>query len=703
MRLLSFAVALIALAAFAVFWRFNVMSAGLLAAFCAACAYTTFRSSSISTFLRIFVATFSTEAVIFGGASLLSISGVWPSALEEYRLPDSVALTVAMFSILVWAVSHLRAVRAIAAISDHYFNSTDRTRARVWPLPAFQTSERALGVAMVVCLVLINQAQVGIMVRLSFFNRDWFNAIQNKDQASFWSLLFSVFLVWAVIYIASAIVEIVLTAMLTIRWRRSLTTYFLGRWLDGATHYRMSLEHARADNPDQRIAEDVNRFIDGGSVGYGVYSYSILLISTLSSLVSFAVILWMLSADFTIPGTTIAVPGFLFWVAIIYAAIGTAATHLIGRPLSRLLFLRQRYEADFRFQLARLREYSEQVALLKGERAERNGAMGRFSSIYENFVDTMRVRKRLTAFTATYGQISPFIPYIVAAPFYFAGKIQLGVMSQTAGAFGRVEGALNFFVNYYSSLADFKAVLDRLIGFDASIDKARALQHITPIAAHASEGDAISADDLAISLADGRTILGRSSFELPAHQATLVTGPSGAGKSTLFRAVAGLWPHGAGALSTPVGKRVMLLPQKPYIPIGTLRAAVAYPAAPDHYSDDALRAALETARLPTLVGRLDEEDNWTMRLSGGEQQRLAVARALLAKPDWLFLDEATAALDEDSEASLYHAFADHLPDTTIVSIGHRSTLAAFHQRRLSLKPDGAGAFTIVADEAMKIA
>jgi putative ATP-binding cassette transporter len=692
MRALSLAVAVLAVVSVVVYWKTGAPPAALLAGFAMVCAYTTFRSSGISTFLKIFVTIFSTETVIFGGLSLLTVVGAWPDALSEYRVPNSVALTVAMFSILVWAVSHVPVVRSIAAISDHYFMAEDRTEARIWPFARFRCSERTLATAMVTFLVVLNQAQVGISVRLSFFNRDWFNAIQNKDEASFWSLLFTVFLFWVVIYIASAIVEIVVQAMLTIRWRRYLTNYFISRWLDGATHYRMSLRGGAADNPDQRIAEDVNRFIDGGNAGYGVYSYSILLISTLSSLVSFAVILWTLSADFTIPRTDIAVPGFLFWVALIYSAVGTLITHLIGRSLVGLSFQRQRYEADFRFSLARLREYSEQVALLKGETAERQVAMGRFSRIYDNFVDIMRVRKKLTAFTATYGQISPFIPYIVAAPFYFAGKIQLGVMSQTAGAFGRVESALNFFVTYYSSLADFKAVLDRLTGFDDSIDRAKAISHDNPIVSQPTDVNAIAASHLAVALPDGREILDESSFEIPAHHATLVSGPSGSGKSTLFRAISGLWPYGRGLISTPTGARVMLLPQKPYIPIGTLRAAVAYPSEARAYPDDVLKGALETARLGNLVGRLDEEDNWTMRLSGGEQQRLAVARALLAKPDWLFLDEATAALDEESEAALYAAFKEKLPDTTIVSIGHRSTLNAFHERRIDLKPDGKGAF-----------
>jgi putative ATP-binding cassette transporter len=481
--------------------------------------------------------------------------------------------------------------------------------------------------------------------------------------------------------------------MLIIRWRRWLTEHYVGNWLDGATHYRMGLKGLNADNPDQRIAEDVNRFIDGGQVGYGIYSYSILLISTLSSLVSFAVILWTLSSDFTIPGTDIAVPGFLFWVALIYSAIGTLVTHLIGRSLVGLYFDRQRYEADFRFSLARLREYSEQIALLKGEQAERRLSMGRFGRIFSNYLQIVDRRKRLMAFTATYGQISPFIPYIVAAPFYFAGKIQLGVMSQTAGAFGRVESALNFFVTYYTSLADFKAVLDRLSSFDDAIARSHELEKANAITKPAAPGNGIHIAGLDLALPDGRTIVTNARLTFAAREPVLVVGPSGSGKSTLLRAVSGIWPFGKGEVSVPAGASVMLLPQKPYIPIGSLRNAITYPNDPASVDDAALRKALDVALLAPFAERLDEEDNWTQRLSGGEQQRLAIARALLARPDWLFLDEATSALDEESEALLYRALAEHLPGTTIVSIGHRSTLNAFHQRRIQMTKGADGVFT----------
>ena len=666
------------------------MALGLLAAASAICALTTWLSRDLSSFLKIFVTMFGVEVILFGAIFVISETGYWPASLQDYLLPDSLPLTVAIFSILVWAISHIPIVKRIMRIADLYFNSTTSTQVRIWPLPAFEVVESHIAKVMIVCLVAINQAQVGMTVRLSYFNRDWFNAIQNKDEAAFWSLLLTVFLFWVVIYIVSMIVEYIMQSMLVIRWRAWLAEHYITKWLGEATHYKMTLRAGYADNPDQRIAEDVNRFIDGG--GNGVYSYSITFISTLSSLVSFSVILWNLSSDFTIPGTHVAVPGFLFWAALIYAAIGTFITHVIGRSLVSLLFNQQRYEADFRFSLARLREYSEQVALLGGEQAEQRSTMGKFRAIFANYLRIVDLRKKLMAFTASYGQISPFIPYIVAAPFYFAGKIQLGTLSQTAGAFGRVEGALNFFISYYTSLADFKAVLDRLSTFDEAIDQANSAASL--IAAQSSSDKQIELRNMTLSLPDGRTLMSGLNVVFPPHTPVLVTGPSGSGKSTLFRAIAGIWVYGSGEVHVPKGVRVLLLPQKPYLPIGTLRAALCYPSDGSTYDDTQLKTALTHVQLTSLLDQLEKDDNWGQRLSGGEQQKLALARALLTRPDWLFMDEATSALDEKSEAALYNCLAEQLPTTTIVSIGHRATLNAFHKVRLNVTPTSQGHFSL---------
>ena len=692
MKFLSVIIAAFALAAAAVGFATGDVQVGLLAASALLCAFTTLRAQNISTFLKVFIGIFGTETVIFGAAFLLSKTGFWPAAMEDYLPPESLPVTVAIFGILVFAISHLPVIRAMCAIADPYFEAQGRTVARQWPFPGFSISLGTLATSMVVALVLINQAQVGIDVRLSYFSRDWFNAIQNKDQPEFWKQLFSVFLPWASVYVASAVIEYVMTSMFVLRWRQFLSERYTSHWLSNGTHYRMALTGNNADNPDQRIQEDVNSFIYGGS-GTGIYGYSILLVATVSSLVSFAIVLWGLSANFTFPGTDIAIPGFLFWVALLYAGFGTLVTHLIGRPLVKLYFNQQRFEADFRFSLARLREYGEQIALLRGEPTERSSVMRRFGAIYDNYLRIVDRRKKLTIFTASYGQISQFIPYIVAAPFYFAGKVTLGTMTQTARAFGSVERSLTFFITYYTSLADFKAVLDRLTSFDDSIRAAQAAGSTPPrIETAPANNGALGIGNLVLKIPDGRTILKAPALAFQPGQATLVSGPSGSGKSTMFRAISGIWPYGSGQIDLPVGANVMLLPQRPYIPMGSLRDAVTYPGAVGTYADADIAAALSAAHLPALAEKLDLDDNWAQRLSGGEQQRLAIARALLARPDWLLLDEATAALDEPTELAIYALLAAVLPGTTIISIGHRSTLHAFHQRRIVLVAGADGVF-----------
>jgi putative ATP-binding cassette transporter len=562
-----------------------------------------------------------------------------------------------------------------------YFVTRDVTTVRLWPIPAFQIQERWIALSLAFTVIAIEFGQVAINVRLSYFNRDWFNAIQAKDAATFWTLLFTVFCFWAAIWIASAIIQYVLQSYLLIGWRRWLTARYTHRWLENHTHYRMQLAGTGADNPDQRIQEDVNRFTE--RTAYLVLA----ILSAVSNLISFSVILWNISSEFTVPGTDWRVPGFLVWGALIYSALATWLTHLIGRPLIRLNFEQERYEADFRFSLARLREYGEQVALLGGERAERDRLGTRFGNVINNFLAIVSRRKKLIAFTASYSQLNAVIPYILVAPYYFAGQIQLGGLTQTAQAFGRVEGTMSFFITFYTTIADYKAIVDRLTGFDAAITRTEAAS-VTPLKIAPTSDGTVALDGVELALPDGRRIVAADGFVFRPGESTLVTGPSGSGKSTLFRAIAGIWPLGEGEIAKPRDASMMLLPQRPYIPVGTLRGALTYPASEGAYPDEAIAEALAVVRLGPFAGRLGEEAAWNQTMSLGEQQRVAIARALLAKPDWLFLDEATAALDENTEAAIYQALTEHLPNTTIVSIGHRSTLIEHHERRVELRAGG---------------
>jgi putative ATP-binding cassette transporter len=389
-------------------------------------------------------------------------------------------------------------------------------------------------------------------------------------------------------------------------------------------------------------------------------------------------------------GHEFTIPGYLVWGALIYAILGTALTQWVGSPLVNLDFQQQRFEADFRFNLVRVRENSEQIALLQGESAERQRLLERFGRVIDNWYGIMGRTKRLTAVTGSYAQAAVIFPFILVAPAYFADKIQLGGMMQTASAFGSVQKALSFFVSAYRTLAEWRAVVARLDGFDTAI-KSAATQATSAdsIDVVASTGtDKIDLEQLLVRLPNGTPLVSADSFSISGSERTLVTGPTGAGKSTLFRAIAGVWPFGSGSIAVPAKATLMMMPQRPYFPVGSLKAAIVYPAAAGAFSSDRVGDALVAVGLPQLASRLEEVAHWNRMLSLGEQQRLGLARALLHEPQYLFLDEATASLDEASETGLYQLLAEKLPATTIVSIGHRSTLEAFHQRNVELARDG---------------
>jgi putative ATP-binding cassette transporter len=381
------------------------------------------------------------------------------------------------------------------------------------------------------------------------------------------------------------------------------------------------------------------------------------------------------------------VPGYLVWAALIYAIFGTWVTHLVGRPLIKLNFDQQRFEADFRFSLVRLRENAEEVTLLAGEPAESERLRDRFANVVKNWHGIMTRTKRLTFLTAGYNQAAIIFPFLVVSPVYFFGTLTLGGLMQISQAFSQVQSALSFFVSAYSSIADWKAVLDRLAGFEASIDWAQALGETAPRVEFISEGaGTLHVEQMAVGLPNGQEIVHLSDFVISPGERILVTGPSGSGKTSLFRALGGIWPFGSGSVRIPEGASVLVLPQRPYLPLGTLRGALAYPGPQDSFSAKEIDEVLDAVGLSGLRDQLDETAYWTDKLSGGEKQRLSIARALLQKPQWLFLDEATSALDEASEATLYHLLLERLPDTAIVSIGHRSSLVQFHGRFFKLSP-----------------
>ncbi len=560
------------------------------------------------------------------------------------------------------------------------------TLAIVWRIasPYFRSEDRWPGRILLAALIGIELSIVALLVLFNEWNSRFYNALQDRNWSVFVYQL-GYFCVLAAIYIAVQVYQLYLNQWLQIRWRRWLTNSYLDHWMAGANHYRMQLLGDAADNPDQRISEDIAQFIAL------TLTIGLQLLNSCVTLFSFMIILWGLSAAAPLHlfGMSFTIPGYLLWAALIYACIGTLFTHLIGRPLIALNFQQQRYEADFRFNLVRVRENSEQIALLDGERAERDRLLMRFGNVVANWLAIMSRQKKLTFFTAGYAQASVVFPFVMVSPAYFANLIQLGGLMQTANAFGQVQGALSVFVNLYRSLAEWRAVIERLSGFDASVAAARALA-VTPPAIEIAAGDAaaVSFKDLAVLLPNGVPLVNADDLSIRAGERVLVSGPSGAGKSTLFRALAGIWPFGAGTITVPKGARLMMLPQRPYFPIAPLAAAVAYPAEPGTYDAARVAELIAAVGLPGLVPRIEEEAHWNRMLSLGEQQRLGIARALLHAPDYLFLDEATASLDEPAEAALYRLLEQRLAAATIVSIGHRSTLAAFHGRRLAFNREG---------------
>jgi putative ATP-binding cassette transporter len=557
----------------------------------------------------------------------------------------------------------------------------------LWRLirPYWYSEEKWSARLLFATIIGLTLGMVWINVEINQWQNAFFNSLQDKKQDVFFELLIR-FGWLAAAYIVMAVYQLYLNQWLQIRWRRWMTDLYLAEWLAGRTYYRMQLADQGTDNPDQRIAEDFRLFIAQTLV------LTLGFVNALVTLVSFVGILWGLSGvlDFTFGGIAYEIPGYMVWVALAYAALGTWLTHRIGKPLIGLNFDQQRYEADFRFGLVRFRENAEGVALYGGEVQELAGFRSRFAAVVANWIRIMIQQKRLTWFTAGYSQIAVIFPYVVAAPRYFSGAIPLGGLMQTANAFSEVQGALSWFIEAYTVFAEWRASAERLISFHDAMRRAISQQvDGKGVTVEDTSAGALEIQDLALALPNAQPLLEESSLALAPGQSVLLTGPSGSGKSTFFRAIAGIWPFARGRIRRPAGTR-LFLPQRPYIPIGTLRGAVTFPAEPASFTDDAIREALIACGLAPLADRLDDDQHWALQLSPGEQQRLAFARALLLKPAWLYLDEATAALDEATEERMYRLLKERLPGTALFSIGHRPTLKRFHDRRLHFRCSGPG-------------
>lgn len=551
-----------------------------------------------------------------------------------------------------------------------------RSRLRqAWRLaaPFWRTPAARPAWALLIAVLGLSLASVWLNVRINAWNNDFYTALQARDGDAFAHQLLR-FTLLAASFIVVTVYQRYLTQRLQIRWRAWMSHQLLGRWLDAGIPYRLQLQAGRSgiDNPDQRIADDLRMFVDS-TLGLGLG-----LLNAVVTLASFAGILWALSGEATLPGGLV-VPGFMLWAALLYSGAGAWITHRLGRRLTPLNAEQQRREADFRFGLVRAREHAEAIALGRDEAAERARLSAAFGRVQDNWLTLIGQIKRLAWFSSGYGQLAIIFPFLAAAPRYFSGGIALGGLMQTAQAFDQVQGACSWFVSAYTELAEWFATIDRLSGFEQAIDSAR---HDRAQASIVRQPDApaLHIEQLSTRRPDGVPLATLAGVHIAPGERVLLSGPSGAGKSTLLRALAGLWPHGEGRIRLPAASALMFLPQQPYLPIGTLRDWLGTE------DDTAMREALMAVNLGELGAALDTPRDWDKALSPGEQQRLAFARVLLRRPRWLFLDEATAALDEATETRLYQLLDTRLPDTTVVSVGHRSSLRRFHPRHIELGP-----------------
>lgn len=546
---------------------------------------------------------------------------------------------------------------------------------KVWYLTKsyWQSEEKGRASLLLGAIVVLTLGVVLMLLQINEWYNSFYSALQNyESEKIFYELLR--FCGLAFVYIILAVYAFYLRQVLAIRWRRWLTNAYIDRWMSDKTYYRLQMFGTATDNPDQRISEDVRLFVDY------TLQFGIGILKALATFVAFVSVLWRLSGPLTLTlgGWTAHIPGYLVWTALLYAGVGTWLTYKVGNRLVGLNFVQQRFEADFRFSMMRMRENCESVAFYSGEETERSVFKKRFRLLLDNFWSIIKKQKELTWLASGYGQIAIIFPLVVAMPRYLAREITLGGLMQVSSAFGRVQESLSYFVDMYSSIAEWQAVVDRLTGFGAHME-AVAETHGQDLLERipATNGD-VTARGLEIDLPDGSVLVRPVDFTLVAGRPVLIQGVSGSGKSTLLRVLAGLWPYTKGQLAMPGGDAVMFIPQRPYLPLGTLRDAILYPGTKT-LDDAALRPYLETCRIAYLWDKLHEEGDWSHILSIGEQQRLAFARALIYAPRWLFLDEASSALDERTEGEVYAALARECPGTTYVSVGHRSTLVKFHQ------------------------
>ncbi len=560
-----------------------------------------------------------------------------------------------------------------------HFNLTRQFFRDVWYLTKsyWQSEEKKKAFFLLGCIIALTLGVVYMLVLLNQWNNSFYSALQNYDAKKIFDEL--IHFSWlAAIYILLAVYSYYLQQTLILNWRRWLTTRFIDIWLQNKTYYNLQMFGKDTDNPDQRISEDVRQFVEM------TLSFGIGILKAFCTFASFVVILYNLSGSlsFTFMGKTWTINGYMLWASLLYSVIGTYITHIVGRKLVKINFIQQKYEADFRFSMIRLRESAESVAFYRGEAQEGSVFKQRFKMLLDNFWKLVNKQKQLVFLNSGYSQIAIIFPFVVAMNRYLTKEVTLGGLMQVASAFGRVQDSLSYFVDMYSSIAQWQAVVMRLTCFGHhmhDVYQQAERFHVERFAA----ADVVEVDNMQINLPDGKPLLENISFTLHPGHNVLIKGVSGSGKSTLLRAISGIWPFVDGKIFLPERDKLMFIPQKSYLPLGTLRAALNYPGNKP-IDDTELIYLMDLCQIGYLKDKLDLEADWSHVLSVGEQQRLAFVRAHIQQPQWLFLDEATSALDEDTEATMYSLLQERLQQTTVVSVGHRSTLNKYNELVLRL-------------------